>query len=144
MILHPAHYIPQTDENLAYIYALEDARDEALKIAQKQFRNDRTLKAFTSEASFSHPNVRKRRVGPKYHLRYDEELALELAFYLVVQYKLDIKACIPPPLRYWHEKPDFEHMRVPEGDDYIFERNWEDPGDGLNLGDILKKYRHLI
>ena len=145
MILHPAHYITQTDENLRYIYALEDARINALKLTERAFQNDRVLNALKEAPSFSHPNERKKRVGPKYPLAYDETFALELAFLVAIHYKLDIKACIPPPFRFFLGKPpNFKDMGVPEGADYIFDGDWEDPGADLNLEDELRLYRHRV
>jgi hypothetical protein len=144
MILHPAHYIPQINENLAYIYALEDARVEGLKTTEKEFKNNRFLNAFKDEPSFSHPNERKRRPGPRHVIGYDEKLAIELAFWVIIQYKLEIKACIPFPLRFFDQQPDFFDMEVPGGRDYVFDGNWEHPGNDLDLEDMLKRYRHKV
>ena len=145
MILHPAHYITQMDENIQYIYVLEDARINALKLTERTFHNDHILNALKEEPLFPYPNERKKRVGPKYPLGYNETFALELAFLVAIHYKLDIKACIPPLLSVFLGKPpNFKDMGVPEGGDYIFDGDWEGPGAELNLEDELRPYRHRV
>lgn len=155
MVLNPVHYITNSVENQELISRLLKARAIGLKETEKEFKNDPFLRRYKEQAFFSDPPPKKQTVklGSRNEPLYEEKLAMELAFWMIVQYKLSIYTFLPRPV-----DPDKEigvwNDRFLQTQDYLFEggfvdggwelRKWDEPGPELDLEGVLSRFRHRL
>lgn len=146
MLLNPAHYIPHLQGFHPELLRLEKARKLGLAETRKRLLDDSALQRFTSSGTFLYKFPKKGAINSKGTKDpfYDETLAIEVAFWMVARYKLDIHAAIPWPVG-TKQKVDTSNLRIPGGQDYIFDGgNWEDPGISLDLGSILSRFKDML
>ena len=92
------------------------------------------------EAFFAQP-YRHVKFGKGYKtckLEHDENLALEIALWLLGLFNLDMKMNLPQPTTY-DDYPDIDDLKVPPGFDAIFDAHWETANDMVDLG--LSKFQ---
>jgi hypothetical protein len=112
MVLNPAYYVLHSSEGIAMIKAYEQFREVAIEKAQEDFPGNGFLTLFLQQ---------------------------EIAVHLICELSLDMTSRLPRPCINAH-KPRAT-AKVPPGGDYIFDENWEEPGEIVNIGKILQKFR---
>ena len=141
MVLNPAYYVLHSSEGIAMIKAYEQFREVAIEKAQEDFPGNGFLTLFLQQECIKskHPDKSAPKVKTPYCLGADERLAIRIAVHLICELSLDMTSRLPRPCINAH-KPRAT-AKVPPGGDYIFDENWEEPGEIVNIGKILQKFR---
>src|SRR5271168_4153459 len=141
MVLNPAYYVIHSSEGIAMIAAYEKFREVAIQKAQEDFPGNTFLSLFLEQDCIRSKNANKSAPKPKtpYCLGADERLAIQIALHIICELSLDLTSTLPRPCIN-ADKPRAT-AKVPAGRDYIFDEIWEDPGEIINMGKTLQKFR---
>jgi hypothetical protein len=142
MILNPGYYFVHDAQNHSRLQQLYAARSCTLKRIKGRYRGNKILASLIDRPIFTYQYPKKAGKKMVSAIGSDEKAAIDLAFHTVILFQLEISANLPPPMEQG-DKADFADLEVPEGFDYIFDLNWEHPGQAVNLKRVLEGFKDL-